>query len=233
MDSTEIKSAKPTEVVTYQRGLLKTFWYWLTSTSIWITAKLFFGLRTHNRHAVPMSGPVVILSNHQSHLDPPLVGGSTRRQLSYLARDTLFKGALGPLIRSYDAVPVDREGTGLAGIRATLRRLKQGGAVLLFPEGTRTEDGSLQELKPGFIALVRRSKATVIPLGMDGPFDAWPRGAKFPKPFRRIAMHYGEPINPEKVSQINDEELLALVANRISESIRQARIMNGKEHSDK
>ena len=233
MGSTENESAKTTEVATYQRGLLKTFWYWLTSTSIWITAKLIFGLRTHNRHAVPMSGPVVILSNHQSHLDPPLVGGATRRQLSYLARDTLFKGALGPLIRSYDAVPVDREGTGLAGIRATLKRLKQGGAVLLFPEGTRTEDGSLQELKPGFIALVRRSKATVIPLGMDGPFDAWPRGAKFPKPFRRIAMHYGEPINPEEVSQINDDELLALVANRISESIRQARIMNGKERSDK
>ncbi len=232
MPSDDSSSEKSASLATYKKGPLKTFWYWLTSMSIWINAKLFFGLRTHNRAAVPLSGPVVILANHQSHLDPPLVGGATKRQLSYLARDTLFTGALAPLIRSYDAVPVDREGTGLAGIRAILKRLKEGGAVLLFPEGTRTKDGDLQELKPGFIALVRRSKATVIPLGMDGPFDAWPRGAKFPTPFRRIAMHYGEPIVSEEVAKLDDEALLALVANRISHSIREARIMNGKQVTD-
>lgn len=221
------------EAPTYQRGWLKAFWYWLTSTAIWIGAKLFFRLRTKDRQNVPLEGPVVLLANHQSHLDPPLVGGATKRQLSYLARDTLFKGALGPLIRSYDAVPVDRDGSGLAGIRATLKRLKQGGAVLLFPEGTRTPDGELQPLKPGFIALVRRSRAVIVPLGFDGPHRAWPKGQKLPTLFSPIAMHYGKPISPEEVASLDDEQLLARVAKEIGCSLHEARVMNGAQATDR
>lgn len=221
------------EAPTYERGWLKAFWYWLTSTSIWIGAKLFFRLKTKNRHNVPSTGPVVLLANHQSHLDPPLVGGATKRQLSYLARDTLFKGALGPLIRSYDAVPVDRDGSGLAGIRAILKRLKQGGAVLLFPEGTRTPDGELQSLKPGFIALVRRSRAVIVPLGFDGPYRAWPKGQKLPTLFSPIAMHYGEPIRPEEVAELDDKQLLARIAKELGSSLLEARVMNGAQSSDR
>lgn len=213
---------------TYRRGPLKAAWYWLTSTGIWIVASVFYRLRTEGRERVPLRGPVVIVANHQSHLDPPLVGGATRRQLSYLARDTLFRGPLGWLIRSYDAVPVDRDGTGLAGIRATLKRLKQGGAVLLFPEGTRSPDGGLQPLKPGFIALVRRSRATLVPLGFDGPHRVWPRGAGRPRLSGRIAMHYGDPMTPAEIEPLDDEALLALVGDRLSDCVEAAARLNAR-----
>ena len=222
----ERESPSPEAPPTYRRGLLKALWYGFTSWCLWFAFKALYRLRTKNRHYVPMTGPVVIVANHQSHFDPPLVGGATRRQLSYLARDTLFKGALGVLIRSFDAVPVDRDGTGLAGIRATLKRLKQGGAVLLFPEGTRTPDGALQPLKPGFLALVRRSKAVIVPIGFDGPFRAWPRGRSLPLLFRPISMHYGDPISPESATELSDEELLELVRTRLQSCIESAADLN-------
>lgn len=210
---------------TYRRGLLKAFWYWLTSTSIWVVAKLLYGLKTEGRLNVPSTGPVVILANHTSHFDPPLVGGATRRQLSYLARDTLFKGLLGVLIRSYDAVPVDRGGSGIAGIKATLKRLKQGGAILLFPEGTRSEDGQIKPFKPGFVALVKRGGATVVPLGFAGVHEVWPKGASRPHATGRIAMHYGEPIPHEELKALDDQQLVALAEERVRGCAERARAM--------
>ncbi|MGL4514435.1 MAG: lysophospholipid acyltransferase family protein [Lacipirellulaceae bacterium] len=218
---------KPTDpLATHRRGALKGAWYWLTSTSIWVAAKLLFRLRVQGARRVPMRGPLVIVANHLSHLDPPLVGGSSARQLSYMARDTLFKGVLGPLIRSYDAIPVDRDGTGLAGIRATLGRVKQGGAVVVFPEGTRSPDGELQAIKPGFLALVRRGGASLQPVGFDGPHKAWPKGAAFPTPFVPIAIHYGEPLSPDTIAALDDERLLAEVARLLGECVAAARELN-------
>ncbi|MEN0110038.1 MAG: lysophospholipid acyltransferase family protein, partial [Planctomycetota bacterium] len=170
----------------------------------------------------PMAGPVVVVANHTSHFDPPLLGGATRRQLSYLARDTLFVGPFGWLIRSYDAVPVDRDGTGIGGIRATLKRLKQGAAVVLFPEGTRSPDGELQPFKPGFLALVRRSKAMVQPVGIAGATAAWPKGASLPRFLGRITMVYGEAITPDEWAGLTDEELLQLSRRRVAECLARA-----------
>lgn len=190
--------------------------------SIWVVAKLLYRLRVEGSQRVPSEGPVVILANHTSHFDPPLVGGATRRQLSYLARDTLFVGPLGVLIRSYDAVPVDRTGSGIAGIKATLKRLKQGGAILLFPEGTRSPDGKLQPFKPGFVALVKRGGATIVPLGFAGPHAVWPKGTGRPKLLGRIAMHYGEPIPHAEIAELDDDQLVDRVYQRVRSSVERA-----------
>lgn len=211
---------------THRRGPLKTAWYWLTSTAIWVTAKTLYRLRIVGERGLPMQGPVVVLANHTSHFDPPLLGGATRRQLSYLARDTLFVGPFGWLIRSYDAVPVDRDGSGIGGIRATLKRIKQGGAVVLFPEGTRSADGRMQPFKPGFLALVRRGKATVQPVGIAGAHEVWPRGVSKPRLRGRIAMVYGEPIPPAEWAGLSDAELLELTQERVAECLRRATVAN-------
>ncbi|WP_425400865.1 lysophospholipid acyltransferase family protein [Aeoliella sp.] len=210
----------------YRRSLPKLLWYRLTQWVVGGVSRVYFRVRRRGMKHMPAEGPVVLLANHQSHLDPPLIGCFMPRPLGYLARDTLFSGFLGPLIRSYDAIPIDRDGSGLAGIRATLKRIKQGDAVLMFPEGTRSEDGKLQPLKPGFIALVRRGKASIVPLGIAGTYEAYPRGKTLPAP-RPVALVCGKAIPPEELAKLDDEALLDLVAERIADCYAQARHVAG------
>jgi 1-acyl-sn-glycerol-3-phosphate acyltransferase len=139
-----------------------------------------YGLRAAGRENWPETGGGLVCANHQSHFDPPLVGLTCSRRMNYLARDTLFRvPGLKQLIHFLDAIPIDREGGGLAGLKETLRRLKAGELVLIFPEGTRTHDGEVAPLKPGFIAVARRSRVPLIPVGIDGAYQAWPRTACF------------------------------------------------------
>ena len=182
-----------------------------------------FGLRVQGREHWPQSGGGLVCSNHQSHFDPPLVGMTCSRRMNYLARDTLFNvPGLKQLIHFLDAIPIDREGGGLAGLRETLRRLKAGELVLIFPEGTRTHDGEVAPLKPGFIAVARRSKVPLIPVGLDGAFQAWPRTSKLPR-LSRLAVVVGEPITPAQVAELTDEDLLAELEQRMLTCHAQAR----------
>lgn len=212
---------------TLQRPLWKRLWYQLTQLMAGSFFRVWFRLRREGHHRPPASGPMVVASNHASHLDPVLIGTMLPRQICYLARETLFRGVLGPLIRSYDSVPIDREGSGLSGIRAILKRLKMNDAVLLFPEGTRTRDGRLQPMQPGFIALVRRGKATLAPVGISGSFEAMPRGVLLPRP-AKIGLVYGDPIPPERMAGLSDEELLELVRTEIAACCQRAAELAGR-----
>src|SRR5205085_8789890 len=128
------------------------------------------------------------------------------RRMNYLARDTLFRvPVLSQLITFLDAIPIDREGGGLAGLKETLRRLKAGELVLIFPEGTRTRDGSVAPLKPGFISVARRSRVPLIPVGIDGAYQAWPRSAPLPR-LGQIAVVVGEPISAEQVAVLSADD---------------------------
>jgi 1-acyl-sn-glycerol-3-phosphate acyltransferase len=118
------------------------------------------------------------------------------------------------LIRFLDAIPIDRDGMGLDGIRETLRRLKRGELVLIFPEGTRTEDGEVATLMPGVCALAKRGKGPLIPVAIDGAYDAWPRSAKLPR-FATLHIDIGEPLTVEQMRDLEDRELLAELERRI------------------
>jgi 1-acyl-sn-glycerol-3-phosphate acyltransferase len=143
--------------------------------------------------------------------------------MNYLARDSLLRiPGLKQLILFLDAIPIDREGGGLAGLKETLKRLKVGELVLIFPEGTRTHDGEVAPLKPGFIAVARRSKVPLIPVGLDGAFQAWPRTSRLPRP-SRLAVVVGPPIQPDEVAAMTDEDLLAELEQRILTCHSQAR----------
>jgi 1-acyl-sn-glycerol-3-phosphate acyltransferase len=182
-----------------------------------------FRLRVRGRQNIPNSGGVVVLSNHQSHLDPVLVGLCFDRRLSYLARDTLFGFApFRWLINSLDAIPINREGIGVGGLKECLKRLKAGEMLLIFPEGTRTRDGEVGEIKPGFLALSRRSKAALLPVGMEGAFDAWPRKNPLPLP-AVVHIEIGEPLLPAQFADWSDEKLLAEIERRIKQCHDQAR----------
>jgi 1-acyl-sn-glycerol-3-phosphate acyltransferase len=197
------------------RSLANRTWQVVLKFITRLIAVEVFNIRAFGRELVPKTGGGLVLSNHQSNLDPVMIGLACERRLNYLARTTLFNSrAFRLLVAALDAIPIDREGTGLGGLKETLKRIKRGEYVLIFPEGTRTPDGEVHAIKPGFCAIARRGKVPLVPVALDGAFDAWPRQRKFP---RRavIHVHWGQPITPEEVERMNDEELVALVESRI------------------
>ncbi len=142
-----------------------------------------------------MEGPVILASNHASFFDPPLVGSASKREINYLARESLFRfPVVGSILRSVNSVPVDREGGGAAGLRAIFDRLQKGGAIILFPEGTRTPDGKLQNAKSGIGLTVIKSNAPVVPVRVFGTFEAFSRHHGFPRP-RKVAVKFGKPLD--------------------------------------
>jgi 1-acyl-sn-glycerol-3-phosphate acyltransferase len=184
-----------------------------------------YGLRVAGRENWPTEGGALVCANHQSLFDPPLVGLTCPRRMNYLARDTLLRvPVLSQLITFLDAIPIDREGGGLAGLKETLRRLKAGEQVLIFPEGTRTRDGEVAPLKPGFISVARRSRVPLVPVGLDGAYQSWPRTARFPR-LGRIAVVIGQPITADEVANLSDECLLAELQRRIVACHAQARVL--------
>ncbi len=155
----------------------------------------YFRWRVFNPERVPETGGVILASNHASFLDPPLVGAGLQRGINYLARESLFRfPGVGALLRSWSAVPVDRDGGGAAGLKAILDRLLAGGGIILFPEGTRTRDGNLQPARSGIGLVVIKSTAPVVPVRVFGTYEAYGRHIKFPRP-GRVAVKYGQPMN--------------------------------------
>ncbi len=197
------------------RRLPNRLWYQFLRWLIYATGILAYGVRYRGCENIPKTGAVLVVSNHQSHFDPPLVGAGCWRRMNYLARQTLFRFApLGWLIRSLDAIPIDRDGLGLTGIKESLRRLKRGEMVLIFPEGTRTSNGEIAPFRPGFTVLAARSKAWILPVAIEGAYDAWPRSQQFPGP-GRIHVLFGEPIPPEEVASRDERDLMAEVERRV------------------
>ena len=156
--------------------------------------RFYFRWRVYNPERVPLQGPVILAANHASFLDPPLVGSGVRRGINYLARESLFRfPVLGWILHRWQVVPVDREGGGAKGLKAILDRLLEGGAIILFPEGTRTRDGKLQPARSGIGLTVIKSEAPVVPVRVFGTFEAFGRHMKFPRP-HRVAVKYGQPM---------------------------------------
>ena len=164
----------------------------------------------------------MVCANHQSNLDPVVVGCVLPRPTNFLAKDSLFKGLLGWHLRNVDGIPLDRDGASIGGMKETLKRLKRNESVVLFPEGTRSNSDKMLPLKPGFVVLVRRVKLPVVPIGIAGTREAWAPGTKFPK-LGRVCAVFGDPILPEEFSGKDDAEMVALLTDRIQICVNQAR----------
>lgn len=156
--------------------------------------RFYFRWRAYNPERVPLQGPVIIAANHASYIDPPLVGSAIHRQINFLARASLFKiPVLAAILRSWEVVPVDRDGGTGRGLKVILDRLERGGAIILFPEGTRTRDGQLAAARSGLGLVVIKSTAPVVPARVFGTYEAYGRHKLIPLP-RRVAVKYSQPL---------------------------------------
>jgi len=191
---------------------------------------LFFRLRIHGKENVPEKGAFILISNHQSFLDPIFCGIPLKRPLYFLARDSLFKNRFfGRLISSVNTIPVRRGEADIAAIKKIISKLKEGRGVCLFPEATRSRDGKITHFKPGFGLLCRRGGAVVVPVLIDGAFECWPRHKKIFSPGAQIVICYGKAITAEQVKNMNDKELAENLTDTLRRMQNNCRIKYGKE----
>lgn len=189
---------------------------------------VLFRYRALGVEHIPRTGGALLLINHQSHLDPLLVGLPLDRPVSYLARDSLFRvPIIGWILRKTYVVPIKRDSPGSSSIRQATERLRQGFLVGVFPEGTRSRDGRLGPLKPGFVSLIRRGRVPVIPVGIAGGHEAFPPGALLIRP-TRVCVVFGNSLPSEEVERLSgrghEEELMALARERIRQCQEEAEI---------
>jgi len=176
---------------------------------------VYFKARRVGLRNVPVEGGALLVSNHQSFIDPVVVGIHIRREVHFMARDSLFTNAFfGRLIAAVNAFPVRRGSADLGAIKESLRLLKHGHLVLMFPEGTRTADGRVQPLLPGMFAIAKKAGVPIVPVLIEGVFKAWPRHQFLPVP-GDVVVEYGAPIMPDEFADLSPDELTAAVRERL------------------
>ncbi|MBL8754199.1 MAG: 1-acyl-sn-glycerol-3-phosphate acyltransferase [Planctomycetes bacterium] len=200
------------------------FWWNLSKWTVLSFCKVWHRLRIEDVVRVPATGPVLLVANHASYLDPPLVGISMRRWVGFLAQSGL--AGFPPLrwwMRQVGVTLIDRKAPSKDALRLVADALAAGEAVGIFPEGTRSADGSVGPFRSGVEFLVRRTGACVVPVGLDGAHRAFGRGAWFVRP-SKIVVRYGEPWSAERVLQPGGiDALRAEVARLANAPLRECR----------
>ena len=201
----------------------KRLFYFCCRLPLGLFFTILYRTRYYGQNNLPEHGGVVLISNHQSHYDPPLLAVGLRRQLNFLARKSLFQfKPFAWLIDMLDAIPLEIDGIGFAGIKESLKRLKNGEIILVFPEGARTWDGNIAPFLQGSLTLAQRTRSVILPTAISGAYEAFPRTRKYPKLWGKFRVIYGEPIFYEEFKDLNEEELRRLCERKIAELYHEA-----------
>lgn len=185
-----------------------------------ILFRLLFGLRIYGLEHIPRRGAVIIASNHRSNFDPPIHGGIVPREVSFFAKEELFRSRwFGAFIRYLGAFPVKRGQFDRGSLTVCLRVLKEGGCLLFFPEGTRAPDDGFLEPKLGLGWVAALSNAVIVPAYVHGSTVSRP--TLFRRP--RIRVIYGEaiPPTPTSISGLTGKDLYQALSDQILERIRE------------
>jgi cytidylate kinase len=181
--------------------LINPFWYRLTCKFLGMGLHVVNNIKVYGVQNVPKSGGVIIASNHASYLDPPAIGASSRRMrmTHFMARDSLFRNPLmGFWLRKCGVIALDRNKGDVKAMKTSISLLKDGACVALFPEGTRSPDGNLQESKPGIGFLVAKGEAPVVPVYIHGSYAAWSKDSGGLKR-EQITVIFGKLITQEEI----------------------------------
>lgn len=177
---------------------------------------LVYGLRVYGSQNMPKDGAVVVIANHQSFFDPPVMGSSLRRHVFTIARSSLFRNRIfKAFIESVNAIPIQGNQNDTGVFKMCERHLAKGRTVLIFPEGERTEDGTVGEFKRGTLLLLRRSKAPVLPMAIEGAYDNWPKHESRPRLRGPIHLRIGEVIPSEEILSLPPDEALSMLRDRV------------------
>jgi 1-acyl-sn-glycerol-3-phosphate acyltransferase len=193
--------------------------YWFCRASAGIIARTVFGYRAFGQENIIEDGPAIMAANHQSFLDPPLIGVTCRNELYFMARKTLFeKKLLGPLISRVNALPVDLSRGDLTAVRMIINLLKEGHRTVIFPEGTRSRDGKIQMARPGIGMIIAKTLVPVVPMRIFGSFEAWPKGGSI-RP-HRVTVVVGKPLRFSKEDLSgNSREAYQRISERVLATI--------------
>jgi 1-acyl-sn-glycerol-3-phosphate acyltransferase len=183
---------------------LQALWWDVACLTAELIVRSLYLFRVEGAGRVPRQGPVLFVSNHESYLDPVVNAIAVKdRQMGFLAKQELFFGPFGGLIRSLGAIPL-KERSDLAAIRAALAELQKGRCVIIYPEGGRSENGEVGPFLRGVALLIRRAGVPVVPMAVDGPNRAWPPRQRLPSIFRRLQVAVGDPIPGEVLNADED-----------------------------
>ena len=196
------------------------FYYWIGYHLSRLAGRLFFRFRVIHRERMIQTGPVILAMNHQSYLDPPLAGTTCDRAIYFLARRTLLDvPLLGWVLPKLNVIPVNQEGVDRSAIKAVIRVLQAGNGVLVFPEGSRTPDGTLQPAEPGMGLVIAKTLAPVVPMRIFGAREALPRSGGRLR-FVPITVVIGEPIFFTAAEiQPGGKDLYARLSDRVMRAI--------------
>ncbi|MDR2346982.1 MAG: 1-acyl-sn-glycerol-3-phosphate acyltransferase [Planctomycetaceae bacterium] len=218
---TNIRSAGKKSVVSGSEHIIslrQRLFYYFIRVPVSLFFMIFYRSRFFGCNNMPSQGGLIVAANHQSYYDPVLIAAGLRRRLNFLAKKQLFKfKPLAWLIDFLDAIPLDIDGIGYEGIKISIRRLRNGEAILIFPEGARTWDGEIDEFKKGSLSLAKQTNSAILPTAIDGCYQSWPRINKLPYLWGRIRVIYGKAITYDEFKNLSEEELRKLVHSKITE----------------
>ncbi len=189
-------------------------------------------LRADGRRNVPMKGPALLIANHESFIDPLLIGTAAPRELAFLARANVFRGLFGRFLRSLNTYPVDQEGFACEGLKAMIDLLSAGWPVLIFPEGERSRNGVMRAFRPGVHLIIKRTHAPIVPCGVAGAYETLPRARRIPIPGlsplflppgrASVAVSFGKPLDGGRYAKMPREQALAELFEEVKKVQEQA-----------
>jgi len=193
--------------------------YWLAWVTVRLLATVLCRLHVSGARHIPKTGGVLIAANHASYLDIPILGCGMFRRAWFMGRTDLFGGPAAWLMRHMGWIPIRRERVDRTGFEEAIRRVKAGQAVVIYPEGGRSEDGRLQPGKPGVGIIVAATDCPVVPAYLEGTYDVLPPGAKWFR-VRPIRVRFGAPIDfSALMKELDSESKKKELYQRISQEI--------------